>query len=64
LENRAGQVDECKRELVLKNSCFAKTGEIWEIEDVYQDGDRRLQGFLARSFSTDFSACEFFNSHA
>jgi len=26
----------------LKNSCFAKTGEIWEIENVYQNEDRRL----------------------
>jgi hypothetical protein len=32
----AGRVNECYREWVmLKNSCFAKTAEIWEIENVY-----------------------------
>jgi hypothetical protein len=33
---------ECKGLWLLKNSCFAKTAEIWEIENVYRNGDRRL----------------------
>jgi hypothetical protein len=27
---------------LLKNSCFAKIGGIWEIENVHQNEDRRL----------------------
>ena len=27
---------------MLKNSDFVKAGQIWEIENVYQIGDRRL----------------------
>jgi hypothetical protein len=39
-------VDEadCWRKIpwLLKNSCFVKIAEIWEIENVCQNGDRRL----------------------
>jgi hypothetical protein len=28
---------------LLKNSCFVKIAGIWEIENVYQNGDRRLE---------------------
>jgi hypothetical protein len=33
---------ECNRLWVLKNSSFVKIAGIWEIENVYQNGDRRL----------------------
>jgi hypothetical protein len=48
---------------LLKNSCFAKMAEIWDIENVYQNGDRRSWGFLSQSFFGDFRVSEFFNSH-
>ncbi len=54
---------ECKGEWLLKKSSLAKRAEIWEIENVYQFGDRRLWGFLSQSFFCEFSAKEFFNSH-
>jgi hypothetical protein len=37
---------------------------IWEIENVYQNEDRRLWGFLLQSFFDHFPASEFFNSHS
>jgi hypothetical protein len=37
---------------------------IWDIQNVYQNGDRRLSGFLLQSFFDHFPASEFFNSHA
>jgi hypothetical protein len=47
----------------LKNSCFVKTPEVWEIENVYQKGIV-AQGFLSQSFSGAFLVSEFFNSHS
>jgi len=49
---------------LLKNSCFVKTAEIWQIENVRQNGHRRLLGFLLQSFFCECSANEFFNRHA
>jgi acyl carrier protein phosphodiesterase len=37
--------------------------EIWDIENVYQNEDRRLSGFLLQSFFDHFLVSEFFNSH-
>jgi len=48
---------------VLKNSGFGTIAEIWEIENVYQNGDRRLWSFLLQSFFDRFPENEFFNSH-
>jgi hypothetical protein len=50
-------------EWLLKNCIFVKIAGIWEIENVYQNGDRRLLGFLLQSFFDHFPASEFFNSH-
>jgi len=41
-----------------------KQPEIWEIENVYESGVRRLWGFLLQSFLADVLTSEFFNSHA
>jgi len=54
---------ECKRLWVLKKSLFLKTAEILRIENVYQNRDRRLWGFLLQSFFDDFLSNDFFNSH-
>jgi hypothetical protein len=35
-------VNECNRLWLLKKSCLRKIGEILEIENVYQNKDRRL----------------------
>jgi hypothetical protein len=48
----------------LKKSLFLKTAEIRGIENVQQNGDRRLWGILAQSFFGQFLEIEFFNSHA
>jgi hypothetical protein len=32
----------CKQAWLLKNSRFVKIAGIWDIENVYQNGDRRL----------------------
>jgi hypothetical protein len=48
----------------LKNSGLVKIAEIWEIENVHQNGDRRLYGFLLQSFFDHFPVGDFFNSHA
>jgi hypothetical protein len=43
---------------------FLKIAEILGIENVYQNSDRRLWGFLLQSFFDHFLVSEFFNSHA
>jgi len=48
----------------LKNSCFVKIAGIQEIENVYENGGRRFEGFLLQSFWTILLVSEFFNSHA
>jgi hypothetical protein len=42
LQFGGGPYIERNREWLLKNSGFVKIAEIWEIENVYQNGDRRL----------------------
>jgi hypothetical protein len=44
LPGRGTNLNECKRLWLLKNSCFVKIAGIWEIENVYQSGDRRFVG--------------------
>jgi hypothetical protein len=57
-------LDECYREWLLKNSCFVKMAGFWEIENVFQNGDRHLLGFLLQSFFDHFPVIECFNTHA
>ena len=40
--NSRPEVSVCKGLGLLKTTCFAKTAEIWKIENVYQNGDRHL----------------------
>jgi hypothetical protein len=56
-------VVECYQESVLKNSLFPEIAEILEMENVYQNRDRRLWSFLLLSFFDGFPVSEFFNSH-
>jgi len=56
-------VNERYREWLLKNSSLVGTAEILGLENVYQNRDRRLSGFLLQSFFDLFLLSEFFNSH-
>jgi len=47
---------------LLKTPVSSKIAEIWKIENVYQNGDRRLWGFLLKSFFDHFPVNEFFNT--
>ena len=49
---------------MLKNSILVKTAKIRGIQNVQENRERRLQGFLLQSFFSQFSVNEFFNSHA
>jgi len=40
--NARSRDSECNGLWLLKNSGFVKMAEIWEIANVYQNGDRRL----------------------
>jgi hypothetical protein len=53
-----------KQTWVLKKSAFLKIVEILGIQNVYQNRDRRLWGFLLQSFFDHFLVSEFFNSHS
>jgi hypothetical protein len=58
------EVNECNRLWLLKNSIFLETAKIWGIENVQENSESRLWGFLAQSFFDQFWKIEFFNSHA
>jgi len=49
--------------VVLKNSLFVKIAKILGVENVCQNRDRRLWGFLLQSFFDRVLVSEFFNSH-
>jgi hypothetical protein len=53
----------CKQAWLLKNSIFVKTTKFWGIQNVQENRERRLEGFLLQSFFSQFSVNEFFNSH-
>jgi hypothetical protein len=62
-QNPGHRVDERNGEWLLKNSCFVKIAGIWEIESVYQNGDRRCRASYCKFCSTIFRRVSFSTSH-
>jgi hypothetical protein len=50
----------CNQAWLLKNSILLKITEIWGIENVYPNGESRLEGFLMQTIFGHFPVSEFF----
>jgi hypothetical protein len=53
----------CNQAWVLKNSLSLQNDQIWGIENVSENRERRLYGILTRFYFCEFLGREFFNNH-